>query len=283
VLGKGEYEFHLAHEQDKSTEILSCTPTTERNFPCFLALSAPARDCSHEHRGASTLSFGRGSAVAIRGMPLRFARSLVWLLIGLGVVIGFLRLTMLRWWQIPPEDAELGVSIAPTLWAGDWVILWRLSPPGFGDLVVCPDPNHPTQPLIGRIAAEGGDKLVIADTGDLKVNTLRVTTEQACRQRTFVVTDPNSGSEVTLHCEFELLGGVSHPRGRLGGSAQRPLAQEVEVPSGHVYLVSDNRQFPFDSRHFGALDRKSCQERVLFRLVSREGFFDVDRRLTLIH
>jgi signal peptidase I len=216
-------------------------------------------------------------------MPLRFARSFVWLLIGLGVLIGFLRLTMLRWWQVPPDDAELAVSIAPTLWAGDWLVLWRLSPPGFGDLVLCPDPNDPTQAVIGRIAAEGGDKLVIGDDGQLRVNSVRVNTEQACRQRSFVVADPSSGSEVTLNCEVELLGGVSHPRGRLAGAAQRPLAQTVEVPQGDVYLVSDNRQYPFDSRHFGSLDRKSCQERVLFRLVSHEGFFDVERRLTLIH
>jgi hypothetical protein len=57
----------------------------------------------------------------------------------------------------------------------------------------------------------------------------------------------------------------------------------VAVPEGRVFLVSDNRQYPFDSRHFGALERGTCKEKILFRLMSHEGFFDVNRRLTLIH
>ena len=56
----------------------------------------------------------------------------------------------------------------------------------------------------------------------------------------------------------------------------------VDVPSGHFYLVSDNRQFPWDSREFGPVERSSCMETVIFRLMSKEGFFDVPNRLTLI-
>ncbi len=215
-------------------------------------------------------------------MPYRILRSLVWLAFVLGVLVGAARLTLLRWWQVPLEDADLGASIAPTLWPGDWVILWRLTPPGFGDLVLCPDPDEPLQPVIGRIAGEGGDELKISADGQIEVNGVRVLSEQACRPREFVVPDPSSGEPIELRCEIERMGGVSHKRGRAGLS-QRPSARDVEVPEGHVYLVSDNRQYPFDSRHFGALERQSCKEKVLFRLVSREGFFDVERRLTLIH
>jgi signal peptidase I len=189
----------------------------------------------------------------------------------------------MRWWQVPVGDADLGASIAPTLWPGDWVILWRLTPPGFGDLVLCPDPDEAKQVVIGRIAAEGGDDLKLADDGQLEVNNVRVLSEQACRKREFLVPDPSSGEPVTLNCEMELMGGVSHPRGRMGRASVRPDSREVEVPDGRVFLVSDNRQYPFDSRHFGALDRRTCKEKILFRLVSQDGFFDVERRLTLIH
>jgi signal peptidase I len=215
-------------------------------------------------------------------MPLRILRSLVWLFLAAGVLVGVARLTMLRWWQVPVEDADLGASVAPTLWPGDWVILWRLSPPGFGDLVLCPDPDEPGQPVIGRIIGEAGDALLIKDDGQLEVNGIRILSEQACRPREFTVPDPSSGEPRKLNCELELVGGVSHKRGTAGATV-RPNAREVAVPEGHVFLVSDNRQYPFDSRHFGALERQSCKERVLFRLVSHEGFFDVERRLTLIH
>jgi hypothetical protein len=46
--------------------------------------------------------------------------------------------------------------------------------------------------------------------------------------------------------------------------------------------VSDNRQFPWDSREFGAVPRATCTEAVVFRLVSKDGFFDVANRFTLI-
>jgi signal peptidase I len=214
-------------------------------------------------------------------MPFRLLRSVVGLAIALAVLIGVARLTALRWWRVPVDDADLGASIAPTLWPGDWVILWRMTPPGYGDLVLCPDPDEPSAQVIGRIAGEGGDDLKISPDGQLVVNTVRVLSEQACNPREFVVPDPSSGAPTKLSCEIERMGGVSHKRG-MGSTSQRPSARDVTVPDGHVYLVSDNRQYPFDSRHFGALDRRSCKEKVLFRLVSREGFFDVERRLTLI-
>jgi signal peptidase I len=215
-------------------------------------------------------------------MPLRLLRNVLWLCFALGAIVGVSRLTMLRWWQVPVDDADLSASIAPTLWPGDWVILWRLTPPSFGDLVLCPDPDEPLQPVIGRIAGEGGDDLRLRDDGQLEVNGARVLSEQACRPREFEVLDPSSGEPMKLNCELELMGGVSHKRG-MGRAPLRPDSRRVDVPDGHVFLVSDNRQYPFDSRHFGALERASCKERVLFRLVSHEGFFDVERRLTLIH
>jgi hypothetical protein len=39
---------------------------------------------------------------------------------------------------------------------------------------------------------------------------------------------------------------------------------------------------PFDSRHFGTVDRRTCTEKVFFRLVSKDGFFDAANRLSSI-
>lgn len=216
-------------------------------------------------------------------MPRRLLGSFLWLVLGLAVLVLAARLTMIRWWRVPLDDVELAASVAPTLAAGDWVVLWRLSPPGFGDLVLCPDPDEPTEPIIGRIAAEGGDVLTVEEDGLLVINGVRVGTEGTCTQRRFEVPHPSTGDPVELSCELELLGGVRHERGRAVDAPLRPHAQRFEVDEGHVFLVSDNRHLPFDSRHFGALERSSCRERILFRLVSKDGFFDVERRLSLIH
>src|SRR5688572_22140260 len=109
-----------------------------------------------------------------------FIRLFGFTVIMLGALVGVLRLTCLRWWQVPLDDPDLAASIAPTLGAGDWVILWRATAPGFGDLVLCPDPEDPSEVFIGRIAAEGGDKLEIDPRGMLTVNNSRIRSERAC-------------------------------------------------------------------------------------------------------
>lgn len=215
-------------------------------------------------------------------MPFNFARNLVWLLLLLGVIVGFARLTSLRWWQVPSDDADLAASVAPTLGAGDWVILWRLTPPGFGDLVLCPDPEEPGEIVIGRIAGEGGDQVTINDHGDIEVNGARMRSERACKESLITVDHPRSGDAVELRCDIETLGGVHHKRALMPANDPKPLSVKTEVDPGKLYLISDNRYFPFDSRDFGEVPRESCSEAVVFRLVSRLGFTHVESRLSWI-
>lgn len=215
-------------------------------------------------------------------MPSNLLRNVVWTLLLLGVVVGLLRLTSLRWWRVPDDDADLIASVAPTLGPGDWVILWRLTPPGFGDLVLCPDPEDEDEVVIGRIVGEPGDTLTISETGDLEVNNVRMRSERACKQPTFVVENPRSGEPIELRCDIETVGGVHHQRALMPVSGLRPMPVKVEIEPGDVYLVSDNRYHPFDSRDFGAVPKASCSEAVVFRLVSRLGFTHVDTRLSFI-
>lgn len=215
-------------------------------------------------------------------MPLNLARNCLWVLLLLGVVVGIARATALRWWKVPEDDADLAASVAPTLGPGDWVILWRLTPPGFGDLVLCPDPEDPGEVVIGRIVAEGGDTLSIGESGDLEVNHVRVRSERACKQPSFVVDNPRSGEPTELRCDIETVGGVHHQRALMPTTGLRPMPVTVEVEPGDLYLVSDNRYYPFDSRDFGAVPKASCTETIVFRLVSRLGFSHVESRLSWI-
>ena len=75
-------------------------------------------------------------------------RFLLWTAIIVGAIVGLARATAIRWVKIPMGDPYLEASIAPTLRGGDTVILWRLTKPGFGDLVVCPEPDAPVDPAV---------------------------------------------------------------------------------------------------------------------------------------
>ena len=199
----------------------------------------------------------------------------------IGVAIGIARLTVLRWWRVPMDDPFLEASIAPTLRGGDLVLLWRATPPNFGSLVVCPDPEDPARVVIGRIVGEGRDKVTI-DGDQLEVNDRTVHTETNCSDVLFQVADPNTGSVVEQSCVIEDLGGVGHMRGSAGAAKGGPPPSTREVGPGKTFLVSDNRRFPYDSRNYGSLDASSCKESVFFRLVSRNGFLDVKPRFTYV-
>lgn len=210
----------------------------------------------------------------------RFYRFLAWFVVVVGILVGVLRATAIRWWQVPTNDPELAASLAPTLRAGDWVLLWRLTPSGLGDLVLCPDPDDATNVVVGRIVGESSAKITIHGQS-VRVDDKELDIEYNCTERTFSIENPDNGQEEELNCDMENVGGVLHMRGYNNDRRQR-AAFNKQVEPGRVFLVSDNRVHPFDSRHYGTLDRRTCTEMVFFRLVSKDGFFDVPNRLTKI-
>lgn len=209
-------------------------------------------------------------------------RFLVWAGIALGLVIGIARLVAIRWWTVPEGDPWLEASIAPTLRAGDHIVLWRATKPAVGDLVACPEPGAPERIVIARIAGQAGDTVKVG-SGRLAINNEVSRTERACSISNFEVRHPKTGEPVEQLCQMEQLAGVVHMRGSASGHKVVPPEQEFKVPEGQVFLVSDNRLFPYDSRDFGTVERSLCRETVFFRLVSKAGYGDVASRLTIIH
>jgi signal peptidase I len=209
----------------------------------------------------------------------KFLRYLGWTLFIAGAVIGLARLTVIRWWQVPLGDPYLEASLAPSLQGGDWVLLWRGTAPLEGNLVLCPEPKAAGRYTIGRILGEHGDHVKISPEGVL-VNGRKFQTEDGCDP--FTIRDPVTHQEAKQACRRELVGGVQHMRGELLRDLGAPSEADAEVPDQQVYLVSDNRQFPWDSREFGPVERSTCAETVIFRVVSKDGFFDVANRFTVI-
>ena len=209
----------------------------------------------------------------------KLLRFLAWTSLIVAASIGLLRLTVIRWWRVPLGDPYLEASIAPSLRGGDWILLWRGTEPRAGDLILCPEPKAPNRDVIGRIVGEANDHVKLSADG-LRVNRRSFETESYCDR--FSVRDPSTGQQVEQNCRAETVGNSKHLFGDRLAELTAPGAVELDVPSGQVFLVSDNRQFPWDSRDFGPVVRDTCLETVIFRLISKDGFFDVANRLMLI-
>jgi len=209
-------------------------------------------------------------------------RVVLWSAAVIAAIIGLSRAVAIRWWRIPASEeyAWLAASVTPSLRANDLILLWRLTEPSYGDLVLCPDPEVPDRVVIGRIVGEEEDKIEIKGS-DLTVNKQRIVTEANCYDEKFEVADPQTGILHRQHCHMEVVGSRTHARGDADAKVA-PAPVETTVPEGKVYLVSDNRQFPYDSRDFGPVDRETCKETVFFRLVGAEGFGDSKTRLMFI-
>ena len=209
----------------------------------------------------------------------KMLHAVFWISLVLGAVLFCLRMTILSWWVIPTDDPLHAASIAPSLAAGDVVLMLRRQPV-FGDLMRCADPEQPGRYVVGRVLGEPGD--VVELNGDeVTVNNKTSAQETRCAQPTFTMADPTSGSQVELYCSIEAISGHKHKRATfLRGRAQ--FKRKVTVGEDHVYLVSDDRAFPMDSREYGALPRSSCQENIFFRVQSQKGLGDAESRLTAI-
>lgn len=210
----------------------------------------------------------------------KLSRWLLTLSILLGVVIGGARAFAIRWVRVPSDDPYLEASIAPTLRGGDLILLWRLTSAHPGDLVVCPEPQQPERIVIGRIAAVEGESIEVAGN-NVRVNGRLARSESDCYEDRFTVIDPQTHLPLEQNCQDEELGTRIHQRGNTRGEPP-PKVKDV-VEAGQVFLLSDNRQLPYDSRDFGLVERATCKETVFFRLLSGEGFTDSRHRLSIIH
>ena len=210
----------------------------------------------------------------------KYLRFLAWTALIVGIIVGALRYLLFKTWVVPSDDKVLAASIAPTLAPGDFVLIMHSKSPVFGDLVRCVDPEEPRRFVIGRIGGEQSDKVVI-EGRTVFVNERRSASETSCAERVVQIEEPTTGSPIDIHCDIEDLAGIAHMRGSRPVEYSGSRVEKV-VPPGMVWLISDNRYYPLDSRIYGALPRESCDAVVVYRLWSAKGFMDADHRLMFI-
>ncbi|MGC4093576.1 MAG: S26 family signal peptidase [Polyangiaceae bacterium] len=146
---------------------------------------------------------------------------------------------------------------------------------------MCPEPKKPGRIIIGRIAAVAGESIEVNGSSAF-LNNRRMQVEQTCLEDRFTTLDPQTRIPVEQRCDLEQMGTRLHQRGNTTETPPEKVTHP-DIEPGQAFLLSDNRQFPYDSRDYGTVERKSCKETVVFRLVSKAGFGDVANRLTFVH
>jgi signal peptidase I len=205
---------------------------------------------------------------------------LLWTVAILGALILAARLLLFEAWTVPADPPTLPASVAPTLSAGDLVLVLTRGKPGFGDLVRCPDPEDSSKWVVGRITGLPGDEVEVTGHG-LRVNGHAYDTSDACTQPTFKVAHPDSGQEMEMQCGRVDMGGGWHYRGH-SRTAKKGNDAKKRVGEGYVFLLSDDRDLHDDSRDFGPLPIDSCTQRIVFRLWGAGGWTDSAHRMDVI-
>jgi signal peptidase I len=208
-------------------------------------------------------------------------RYIVWTMFIAGCIVGLARATAIRWWQIPLDDPWLAASVAPTLRPGDWVILWRLTRPVRGDLVKCPEPQAPERVVIGRILGALNDEIAF-DKGELRLNGRGLPVERGCPE--FEVLHPKTNEPIRQSCRVEELEhhGLYSRGGLVAELPAPPSMKSTAITSSQYFLVSDNRQFPLDSRDYGTIESSTCRESIIFRLWGKGGYFQQEGRFEVV-
>ena len=200
-----------------------------------------------------------------------YLKAAIWILIVAGAAAG------LGWFffdiaEVPDQ------AMAPTVWAGDKVLVLKRGKIERGDVAVCEHPEFPGQVIMGRVFGLPGDTIEIV-RGNLSIND-DVIYEEA--EGPFLYMDRTSSEQAF---EFELLkkkqivGGIIayllyDKKPRMADMAR------TTVDTG-FYLIADNRAGGLDSRSYGEVHESLCQGRAFFVYKAVKGLGDADKERRL--
>jgi len=182
-----------------------------------------------------------------------------WLVIGL--VVFALRSSLADWSDVPTG------SMKPTILEGDRVFVNKLaydlkvpfttchlaqwSNPRRGDIVVFVSP-HDGQRLVKRVVGVPGDTVELRDNA-LVLNGQPVQYRPIADELLRDVTVTDRATDVFA---IEQLAGHGHAVAAIPSVAARRNFGPYRVPEGPYFMMGDNRDNSFDSRYFGAVERK---------------------------
>lgn len=186
------------------------------------------------------------------GLRMQLLKLVVLLAIIFGLVVGFLR------WQYVDVVAVANDTMAPTIFAGDEVFVWRTHEFDHGDIVVCQHPRAPGTYVMGRIVGRPGMSLRM-ERGQLFINNQRVDRSLSGDAE---LADA-SGHVQRFSWGHERLGEVEH---LVMQRPDRPQTMRPLERVGGLLLMSDNRSPPVnDGRTYGPIQPQNCLGHVFMR------------------
>lgn len=166
---------------------------------------------------------------------------------------------VLKTWYI--EVVEIGHNgMAPTLIAGDTVLLWRNASIEHGDVVLCHPTTDGTRWVLGRVLGRNGTELEVV-RGQLTIEG-HVPPTDFRDEVDFL--DRGDGQRVRMRWGVEHLGNDEH---MIFLRTDRQMRMRATGDYDGLYLMGDNRTFTGeDSRTFGPVTEGSCVGQVFARI-----------------
>jgi len=190
----------------------------------------------------------------------------------LGIIVAFLR------WQYV-DVVTIGTdAMAPTMFAGDQVLVWRSREFDHGDMIVCRNPRREGSWIIGRIVGRPGMSVTM-EREQVVINGQTLSRDF---QGEMQFEDQNSHASVRFVWGYEEMGELDH---LFMERPERSLTMRPVTNVAGFYLLSDNRTWVGeDSRTFGPVQHANCTGWVFMRLspggrspagVPGGGWFDI--------
>lgn len=157
-----------------------------------------------------------------------------------------------------------GSSMYPTLIGGssvdtettlakgyDTLLISALYSLEHGDIVIIQEPSQPTEPIVKRVIAMGGDTIKINfSNGEVWLNGEKLEEDYIRRSN------------------------VSIPKEELEPDENN--CWEGTVPEGHIFVLGDNREVSKDSRYFGFIDERYIIGKAILRIAPLSKFGTID-------
>ena len=157
-------------------------------------------------------------------------------------------------------------AMAPTILAGDQVLVWRGTDFELGEPVLCPHPREPGRFVIGRIVGRSGQTVELGRAGQLRINGEAPDLDIRGELEFY-----DAGRQNTARMTWGIEDILDHDH-LFMQSARRPPAMRPHRVAGGVFLLSDNRSYHGeDSRSFDEVRPDTCVGTIFLRLMPGEG------------
>lgn len=143
-------------------------------------------------------------------------------------------------------------GMAPTIVAGDEILVWRNARPEHGSIVLCRHPQQEGRLVLARVMAVEGSSIAM-DRAQLMVGRTRVAQDL---RGTVDFFDVESGDTLRMRWGWEELGNDDHMFFQRDG---RQVRLRAATDLHGLYLLSDNRtHVGEDSRTYGVVQAADC-------------------------